>query len=296
MDVQRDQINSWWEMISDAVGSLPWSAHVLFLIMLVAGVVLMLAGGKILRAAFILSGAMLGGAVGYFVPASFQLGFHPAITGVILAIAGVVLGATAFRATVAISLAASMAIIAPLLAFGVLSIFQPVGLEGSGSGGLSPDEMLLDGVREVGEAEWRAEFSKESDETSRTERAARAAAEQVGRFVRAAAKEMKYLWDRLPVATRAGVFWAAVLGPLAGFALGMAAPRRAGTLTTALIGSAMVLVAGWWLLLAAGVPIGEIPIGGPRVHTWAVIVLWLVLAATGVGIQWTRKRRPADKT
>ena len=80
-------------------------------------------------------------------------------------------------------------------------------------------------------------------------------------------------------------------GALAGFALGLAVPRKGAAVVTSFGGAAIWMPAAVWLLCATPIPLeGALP-----AIPAAWLIAWVVISVVGTWIQWTRSKRQADK-
>jgi hypothetical protein len=129
--------------ISDLIQQLPVSVHLMALSGLIIGVIVLLAGGKLLRALVALLGAAFGAIVGLTLIALFPDSSDPVLGMLIGAGAGLVLGIALYRFYMAIALALLFGLAAPVSVFAFNSItgtWQPA------EGPLPIEEQMLDGV------------------------------------------------------------------------------------------------------------------------------------------------------
>ena len=97
-------------------------------------------------------------------------------------------------------------------------------------------------------------------------------------------------WQQTPEKVRIALVIAAILGGLTGLLLGMVFKQATVTLVTAFGGSLLWLASGRILIERLGS--SEEPWLPGSVHIW--LLIWLVTAAIGVGIQWMIRPKKAD--
>ncbi len=275
------------EVARGAAESVPASAHVVMLVMLIAGLVMLLVGRKFLKTVFVGAGAAGAMTLGYFGPASLGLSVDPLIMAIVLGVIGALVGWAAFRMTVAAVLGVVFAMGGPVFTASFTGVdMHPAQVE-QAVGALEPSELLLEDVPldvfESGEAAGGEGAVKE------------AAAARVRVFVRGFTDEFARYWNGLPQSTRMTLFWSSVVGGLLGIAIGLVLPKRAAAVVTSVLGAGMVLLAGSWFLFSNGIHLpGSSPESGGVPSPRVVAVAWAVLAAVGIGMQWTKKVARAD--
>lgn len=274
------------EVARNAAEALPTSAHAVMLAVLIAGLVMLFVGRRFLKGVFVAAGAVGAMAAGYFGPASLGMNLDPLITGLVMGVLGALVGIAAFRMTVAVVLAAVLALGGPVITASLTGVTVPTPSVQESMGPLSPEQMLLDGVPlgpvEDDSAEARAERERK-------------AAERVRVFVRGLLDELARYWNALPRNTRMTLFWSSVFGALIGFAAGIVLPRRAAAVVTGVLGAGLMVVAGGWFAFANGIMLpGATPENGGIPSPRFIALVWVVLAAVGIGMQWTKKAAKAD--
>ncbi len=156
--------------ISDLIQQLPVSVHLMALSGLIIGVIVLLAGGKLLRALVALLGAAFGAIVGLTIIALFPDTSDPVLGMLIGAGAGLLLGIALYRFYMAIALALLFGLAAPVGVFAFNSItgtWQPA------AGPLPIEAQMLDGVpvtdAEIGEPEAPADSGEETTDSAPTD-------------------------------------------------------------------------------------------------------------------------------
>jgi hypothetical protein len=275
------------EVARGAAETLPASAHGVMLAVLLAGVVMLFVGRRFLKAVFVGAGAVGALAFGYFVPSGLGLSVDPLITGLILAVVGAVVGWAAFRMTVAVVLGAVLALAGPIFTASFTGVDMHAPRAQETMGPLAPAEMLLEGVPLGPVQEGGAAQEVDAGKTK--------AAERVRVFVGGFTDELARYWNALAKDTRMTLFWSGVLGGLLGFALGLVLPKRAAAVVTSVLGGGLVIIAGSWFAFSYGIRLpGGSPENGGVPSPRFVAVMWGMLTAVGIGLQWTKKSARTD--
>lgn len=288
----------------------PWAPHVVALFAFGAGIAMWLAGRSYLRLTFCLAGGAIGALSGFEVFAALAPSVNPFIgAGVGLAL-GALLGLVTFRFVVALSLGAVGAIAATLVALAALTVSgdaieEQITAAQADFIAASPEADHDDtSIREGARDAWRSlaplafgEDSPANDSfvgpviADAAGDLADHAAEQARLFFAALADQTAPIWNDLPAPRRVALSGAAVAGLLIGLLGGFLLPSRAAAVTTAVIGPAIWMPTGMYLLAALGAPLESWAPSRPLV--W--IGLWLGAAAVGLMVQWTRKKPNSDK-
>jgi small subunit ribosomal protein S3 len=307
--------------ITSAISDLPYSGLIPVILVLVIGLLLWLAGRKVLRLAFASIGLLLGGALGWTIAAGFDLSINPWVAalagGIILAVILVI----AYRFAVAGLMALALGIACPLALYTVAQI-GGVKFE-SAPGERDKAEELADAASEKLEdlkddAKEKLEEAKEKldDMTAAKEKIGEELMEQAASMkdkiqekapkldeqtqakvdeARHAAQELldagKAKWDGAPPRLRTSMMFSAAIGAVLGLLIAAFAASFSATVVTSLAGSLLVLGSGWVTATRLGVPEGPWLPSTPA----AWLVFWAVLWVIGLGVQWTFRRRPADK-
>lgn len=288
----------------------PWAPHVVALFAFAAGIAMWLAGRSYLRLTFCLAGGAMGAMSGFELMAALAPSMNPFIgAGIGLAL-GALLGLVTFRFVVAVSLGMVGAIAATLIAMAALAVSGGAIEESLASAqndfiAASPeaahdDSSVRDGAREA----WKSLAPLAFDEDSPANNdlmgpviadaagdLANDAAERAKAFFAELVNQAAPIWNDLPTQRRVALSGAAVAGLIIGLLGGFLLPSRAAAVTTAVIGPAIWMPTGVYLLGALGAPLESwIP---SRPLAW--IGLWLGAATIGLLVQWTRKKPNSDK-
>ncbi len=253
-----------------AVAALPLGLHLLAGAGFVAGLILWLAGGRVLQPAFVVLGSLAGAGVGGLVMPTVHDGPVFGVPSVYAGIAaGVVLGLVLSVVLFKLALAVSSGVV-----FAGLGIIVAIIMLARTPGGLPAD---LPTAPEATSA-LRASAAEVKDlvKADPTDQAGKVRA-----FVDEHRVELKAKWDTLPTQSRTMLLACTGGGLVLGVLIGLAAPKKSATLVTSLAGSAAVMGFGYWLLhamnaeLAEKIPQSPIVVGG----------IWAVLALVGLGVQ-----------
>lgn len=236
---------------------------------LFAGLVLWIAGAKLVRPIFITLGLLGGGFLGALIVPGFGagpdagetlLGLPPATAGLIIGgVLGLIVASLLFRLAVAGSAGIALGAAGLLAATVYISTNpDPNRTEPPPRDALS---LLLPGVTVEGE--------KPSNSTR---------ARQVSSIFRAEAGDQ---WQRWTMRERALLMAGLVVPAALGFGIGSFAPKRTAAVISAPLGAAVWLAGGVGLLFAAG----QVPerVSNSTPMMWAIV--WGLVAIAGVGIQ-----------
>lgn len=255
-----------------AAAAPPWAVIATAGLALVLGLVIWLAGGRLMKPAFVAVGALIGATLSHLLPAELRSAVGDwALTGGGVVI-GALLGWLLFRVLVAnvvgVVLAAALTLTVaafveagPAAAGGVGRVSSPdprdasVGPKTDARHPFDPRHPLLDDVPVVREAKAVASNLWE----------------QVWAY-----------WNHdLDARGRGLVLLALIAGYVAGLVLGFILPAKAAAVTTAFIGPAIWMPAAAWLMLWFDLPMAErLPRGAA---TW--LLAWAGAGALGAGVQ-----------
>jgi len=257
-----------------SLSDLPWGAHALAGVGLVAGVCLLIAGRRLLRMALILGAAALGGF--FFFYSGPTIGI-PADPNVLLAI-GLALGAIAgillYRATVSITTMALLAVAGPLIAAGAMRL-APSQEWTPPESDLATDSSLVASALTDAEQEEIAE----------------AAWERVRGFASQVREKAWGEWNTLDRREKSIMAGSSMLGAALGLLLGAMYPKRCAAVMSSFMGAALILPSSAWLIEAYAPPAAA-----ERLPTGAVVwlALWAGLSVVGAAVQWTGTRKKTD--
>ena len=299
-----------------ALRDLPFVAHALVAGGALVGLTLWLLGGRALKAAFAGLASATGALLGLTVGVGGAIETEPWIMGLTGFAAGLLFGLILFRMTVALVLAAVLAVTAPLAASTLIREFgSPVGHLIPDDGPLGPSELFLDGVPTETGGFVDSEIARRATETAE-DAADRAGAaldrwyedaagpedpdadeprtppsERVRRFLSVLWDELTPLWEGLAPMDRALLLLSSVTGWAVGLSLGLVMPRRAAGLVAAGAGAAVWMSCA--VVLATAAYGGAIPALPRDPLIW--LGIWAGVTVLGAGLQWTFAARRADK-
>jgi hypothetical protein len=288
-----------------AIQSMPLAGLVPAVMLLIAGLVLWMAGRTILRGAFILMGFLLGALIGLLMDDSWQTGLPgwvlPVLCGVVLA----VIAGVAYRLAAAVMMAIVLGIACPLCVSAVneWQVERGRGISAQGDDNIEVDDSISSAIEEhqAGLDKAKAELESLRDKASQRivdaaakrglEQEATAGIEHVKSFGAAVAQSIKQRWNATPKRLRPMLLLSAVVGGLTGLIVGLVARRFGDCALTAMLGGAIWVGAANVIALRGGVPDG--PWYPKTTIVWMAV--WLVVAIIGLSIQWARRPKPADK-
>ncbi|MEE8153680.1 MAG: hypothetical protein V3T53_01835 [Phycisphaerales bacterium] len=316
-----DQAND----IAQAITELPVAGMIPVGLALIAGLLLWAAGRRILLAAFAAIGFVLGSVAGWMIGELMGLGMQIWIPAVVGGIVFTCVAALASRLVVAVAFALTLGIAAPLATMtlaqiGVSSDSQATQEQITDPGDFAdpiPDIPLPEEV-----AEWLdridPDLGDQGPPEAQPERAppdllpdlpldlaseslsqSLEIPEQAQRYVdhiqhiAGQLKDaMKAKWDTTPTSARSTVIASALSGLLVGMLLGALARGFSAVVVTAFSGSLLWLSCAWTLGSRAG--LSEAALMPESSGSW--LVWWMVTAVIGLVIQWTLRRKRADKS
>ncbi len=284
-----------------SIQSMPLAGLVPVVMLLIAGLVLWMAGRQILRGAFILMGLLLGALIGLLLDDSWQTGLPgwvlPVLVGVVLA----VLAGVTYRLAAAAMMAIVLGMACPLTVIAVneWQVERGKGVTAEGDENIEVRHSLekyQDGLDKAGTearevTESLAQRTVDAAAKHGFEEEAAAGIERVKTFGSAVAQSIKQRWEGTPERLRPMVLLSAVVGAMTGLIIGFIARRFSDCGVTAMLGAAIWLGAANVIALRAGVPDGP---WMPR-STIVWMAVWLIVAIIGLSIQWARRPKPADK-
>lgn len=111
--------------------------------------------------------------------------------------------------------------------------------------------------------------------------------ERVRAFAGHLGDEASRMWRGIPGEDRLKLVSSTLLGLGLGGVLGFFAPKRSAAILTATIGSAVVMASALWLASA-------VAIDAPRLPIPVYVLVWIVLSAVGMKVQFMGHKKPAD--
>ncbi|MCP3905129.1 MAG: sigma-70 non-essential region-containing protein [Planctomycetes bacterium] len=292
------------------IEDLSTASMVLLGLMVVVGLMLWLAGRRILRAGLAAAGLLVGGAVGWAAAGALEIGLPHWMIAVAVGIVFACIAALAYRLPVAAAMGIVCGVAAPLAVVTATEIHAARQAEPAAT---EPAERVTGFFEETGEKvadEFTQFFSRDRAETDESEDSTTggvlddAVAEQLGideptaeridqarDLAQALRERFSAWWEQTPESARPTILVSAAAGAVTGVLFAALAPTIASTLVTAFGGSLMWLAGLRALIAAMGVTSVErlLPEG-----TGYTLVLWLIIALIGVAIQWTFRAKEAD--
>lgn len=286
---------------------LPASGLIPIVLIVVLGIFLWAAGKRILRGGFAALGLIIGGMLGWLVGDMLNLGAGAWIAAVVGALVLACIAALAFRFAIAAVMAVILGIAAPLCALTVAEVQAARAGRSLHDGevhNLATDK-IVEWWEKPGVADAREQISDQiksmSDALSSTAESAKTAPvlpeeakvhiEEIRRFSQRMIDAIEEKWSQTPESLRPTLIVSAVCGGILGLILGAIASSLSAVVITALGGSLLWLSGLQILALRLSVPDGPwMPATGT---SW--LIVWLITSAIGFGIQWTFRKRRADK-
>ncbi len=265
-----------------------WSAHVPALIGVIAGLVLWLAGGRLMRAAIGLVGAALGASAGsawlapVFPPQ--VIGMSAQALGVLLGlVTGLALGLALFRFAMAVLSCLAFAA-AGMLGAAIYLGTQPPPSSEPVKAAIAPlHERLEESCQRTARVVF-ASFSPPPAADSLGE-PSRTATDHATKAVAPVVGQAREFWNTLHENQRVIFVGSGVGLGLIGLLAGALAPRRAAALITSVLGAGMLLANTTALVKGLALP-GAALLDQPAI-VW--LVAWVVLSGVGACIQIARR-------
>lgn len=273
-----------FESLLAAVQGLPLGIHLLVGSGFVAGMILWLAGGRVVQPAFVVLGSLGGAWLGaVLVPGLTQnatiMGYPAVYAGMAGGlIGGLILSLVAFKIAMGVSSAVVFA------AIGVTAAVITLARTPGSLPEPSATDQALQAIREsVAE---KATKIREELRLSNGE-----SAEKVHTYAEELRQELKAKWETLPPQSQRLLVLAGGGGFVMGLLIGLAAPKKAAALVTSLFGGGAVLASGYWLLNAMNPELAQKVHMGPV----GVAITWAAVALVGLMVQWQGGAKPAAK-
>ena len=306
------------ESVLEQFQSLGLSTHAVMGLVFLGGLLLWLFGGKSLRIGFGLLGMLVGAQAGMLVPAMLGYDTPDVIAAVTGGALGLLVGLVAFKFTVAWTMAVllgSLGLVGTAVYFDVKPDFSPPAetevqadepaedeersvwdeiyeeyerLREQATGSLPGEDSLVPEIPESAfpdDPEARERYQRRLD-------AAEEGARQLSEVFRSVRERLRPTWEQLPTGEKGMIVVIGLAGNIVGFALGTIATKKSAVLITAFAGPLIWVPALIWLGAAFGAPgLDRLP-SDPIV--WALV--WFVLSALGLFVQWRRPRETTDKS
>jgi hypothetical protein len=282
-------------------------------LLFVCGLVLWLAGRRVMRPGFAATGLIVGGALGWGIGEAGDLGVAPWVAGAVGAVLAAMVAAMAYRLALAGVVGLLLGTLAPLGVWtaaehGVFdSTATPAEMVDQtplfadqpapeGGGSVETAAGLTDGI-DPELAEWlenifRVENNPPPVQAINVTEETRAALTWLEGIATDVVEAAKAVWAQSPAALRGSLLAAAVAGAMLGFVVGAAAPALSAAAVSALGGSILLLGSAW--TIGARLGEGEVPWMPQSATTWTAV--WLIIAFLGLAIQWMFRPKRADNS
>ncbi|GEM_PF-3929190 len=285
-------------MIPDLLDSLPWSVHGAVAISLIAGLIVWVFGRRLFRPMLVLAALILGAAVGFVagaaIPHEWSILWPVGVGAVVAGLIAIV----AYRFVMALLLALSLGLAAPL---GFFTYAELTGMyEGQPASAISDEDLLLPELQKQREhleridraAETLLERAKNREsaeaESDDQQPAWRQRLEDTVNFVLKTAAQN---WSDAPGSQKAMTILFAACGVVGGIVFGVLMPTLSASIVTSLAGSLIILTSGYWLATRSGLSLDSI---APQ-SAAMTLALWLSVAVIGLFIQLSLGVKKADK-
>lgn len=270
----------------------PWVVHVGIALVFGFGLALSFMGKKLVRPGFILVGMAAGAILGHLAPPALALGGQPLATVAVLALIGGIAGWLFFRVFVANAMGIVLSLAAILATAAYFRVSPPkldLGETFSSATGSASDEMkdrvssAIDSARKALEGATSGDSGEtKSPETVAMEQAAERSRDLLQELASKLGDQASDFWNyALTPAARFGLAMAAIGGYLVGLVLGFLLPMKASAVTTAIVGPAVWLPAGVYLVHAFNFSFASSLPDKPAV--W--LSIWGIAAVLGLVVQ-----------
>jgi hypothetical protein len=284
--------------LSQTITDVPWIGLIPVLLLVMVGLLLWVAGRKVLPVCLAAIGLMIGAGVGWVIGDSITTGVAPWAVAALGAVVFALIGALAYRLAVMAALAAVFGLVAPL---SVLTV-NDLRMQQSGSisesmrtrveefkSVLQQHEETLDQA-----AEEKSDVEQDLEKQLGLSEKGQSNLADVRSVVERLIDGGKELWKKAPEKLQPVLAATAILGAFVGIIIGLLMPKLAAAVVTSMGGSALWLSGGHVLLTRLG---GGDAAWLPSTCThW--LVVWLITSCVGFGLQWFfrgKRAAPADK-
>lgn len=284
--------------LQQTIQEAPWTGLIPVGLVVLVGLLLWAAGRRVLPACLAMLGLLLGGAIGWVIGESINVGIPPWAVAAFGAVALALFAALAYRLAVIAALAIIFGLAAPLSVLVVHDVRS-----GNASSVKESSQGLMGQIRDTfarhEEAQDEAsEALEEIDENIQKQLGLSEQGQEHLGELRTMAQRLidggKELWSKTPGDLQPTLAASAVLGVFLGIIVGLLVPSIAATAITSMGGSALWLSGAHLLAVRFGMAdAGWMPATSAR---W--LLVWLITSLLGIGLQWifrTRKAAPADK-
>lgn len=307
------------QQVASGLSAHPWIVHVVVGLIFALGLVLSFMGRRVARGGFVTVGLLAGAVAGHLAPPALHLGGEPLATVVVLATLGAIFGWLSFRVFVASALGLVISVAAMLGVAAWFSVsppkfdksmFDPSAMLSSGSGdgasaapadddasrrierALDDVQRMLDAARAEQEAARAGEAGPGPARSIVIDEAAQRSRDLMQTLAAKLAERFSEFWnDELTPAARFGLSMASIGGYLVGLVLGFLLPSKASAVTTSIVGPAVWIPAGVYLMHAMHLPIVQ---SLPR-EPGFWLALWGGAAVVGLTVQLVTGRKKKAK-
>jgi MFS family permease len=290
-----------------SIQNMPLAGVVPAFVLLIAGLVLWLAGRRVLRGAFVLIGLLLGALVGLLVDDVAGTGMPGWVVPTLCAVILAVFAAITYRLAAAVMLALALGLACPMCVIAVndWQVERGHGVSTEGDEDIVVDDSISDWIDKHDDPESRekakaaiekakADVSQRIGEVATRyglEEEAAAGIEKAKSIGRAIADTIIAQWNSAPKRLKPIVSLSTIVGALCGLIIGLVARRLGDCAVTAMVGAALWIGSAQVIALRLDAPDGPWMLNSTTV--W--LGVWLIAAIIGLAVQWTRKPAPADK-
>jgi hypothetical protein len=278
--------------LAQTIQQMPWTAMAPVGLLMVLGLLLWARGRKVLRTGFALAGLIVGGAAGWVLGESLNIGIPPWVTAIMTGILLCCVAALAYRFAMGVALALVLGAAAPL---SVLTLHEWKGV---------PSQSALDKMNEQS-ADAIASVKADGDAAKATVRNALDNAELALGLEEDKNEQLELLrtyaqqlfdavhveWGKTPESLRPTLIASGVIGFVIGGLLGVLFPAVSASIVTAFGGSMLWLGSAHILLLRAGA--GDSFFMPRSSMTW--LMVWLAASIIGLALQWILRGKPEPK-
>lgn len=288
---------------AQSLKDVPWEQMLPVVLLVIVGFVLWAAGHKVLRGGFAIAGLIIGGTLGLVLGGSMDLGVSPWVAAVAVGILAAILAIMAYR----LLMIGALAVIFGLLTMlGVLAVheFNGTGLldapllpasserqasdeplsltsESINAAGSEVAEQVNNATDKVSESLEDIGVSKDQTHES---------IEHIKNLGRSLVDALKNQWRRVPQELRPRMLWGGAIGAIVGLLVGGMFVKSTAVLLTAVGGSLLWLSGAMVIGGRLGINAESWTPGSGK--TW--LIVWLITALLGMGLQWTFRSKPAD--
>lgn len=249
------------------------------------GVMLLCAGGRLLKSAIGLSFGLLGAGTGLLLAPSLSLGISPIITALIFGIIAAILAVYLAKLAILLALGISFAIVTPIITWHVAA--------------LGPGEQMVEDVIEAATApdnQFENSINHPESNFTSTEAALISTVKMVSHdaigSIRSGMRRANAAWDVIPTGPRLILVGSALVGLLLGLLVATFMPYFASALVTS-VGGSFLLIEGIRTVASSIWSQHELSAITPGVLVGATVAI--AIAGLGLQLTFTRKSKSAKQ-